>query len=486
MATWPAFLGGSNQNQSPITDQEDLINWYLERSESSGATSPWSLYPTPGVEALSQTPNVGGRANFTCVVGGVERWFGVSGNTLYEFDANGAPTSRGTMATDANPATICTNGDGGGELFITSGDHGYCYTLATNVLTEVLTSGATQGGMLYGYFVAFDRTQSRIRISELFDGQTWDVTQYQERTIGADPWQAMYVTAYGQIVLPGGQTGEVWYNSGAFPFPFQPDPSGLFADGIAATFSIQEAQGGTVWLATNANGSYRVVQANGYTPQRISTHAVERALAGYVRLDDAIGQVYEEEGHIFYLLTFPTANVTWAYDFATQRWTKFATWISEDSAYHYWRPVFHAFAFGRHTMLDRESNVVYRLSNDLSLDVESRPIRRLRRTPAVFDGLRPMFFQKLALLVQTGVGTVSGQGEHPQFMMRISNDGGRSWGNERTASIGRMGAYSTLVTWWQLGMARAGRVFEITCSDPVPYRITAADLTVVGQTREAA
>lgn len=490
MAAFSTFVGASYESQSPISDQEDLINWYVERMESEGATAPAALYPTPGVEARITVPAVGGRCLFSNGHAGhisgtlVERCFGVVGGKFYEFFSNNTAVERGDVAVDANPATISSNGDGGGELFITAGDHGYCYDLATDALTEVLTSGATQGGSLYGYFVAFDKTQSRIRISDLFDGQTWDPTQFAERTIGADPWQAMLVTPYGQICLPGTQTGEFWYNTGAFPFPFAPDPSGLFAQGINATFSIAQAGNSATWLSSNVNGGYQVQSANGYAPQRISTHPVETAIAQYVRVDDAVGQTYEADGHAFYLLTFPTQGVTWCFDYATKLWHKRGTWISEDSAYEYWRPVFHVFAFGKHLMADRETNVIYEMSNLFPLDVDERPIRRLRRSPAINADHVRLFFDRFELLLESGLGTSSGQGENPQVMLRLSNDGGRTFGNEISCSAGRTGAYEQRVIFWRLGMAR-NRVFEVTVSDPIPWRVTAAYL-VVRKSAEAA
>lgn len=483
------FIGPAYESQSPISDQESLVNWYVETMESQGATSRASLYPTPGVEEWAAVTTVGGRCLFTnghagAVTGTLERCFGVVGAVLYEFFPNRTSIARGAVAIDHNPATISTNGDGGGELFITSGGKGYCYTLDTDTLTEIDGLVATQGGQLYGYFVAFDKDSSRIRISDLFDGATWDPTQFAERTIGSDPWQAMLVTPYGQICLPGTQTGEFWYNAGAFPFPFVPDPSGLFAEGIAAPFSITQAANAATWLSSNVNGGYEVQSANGYSPQRISTHPIEREIASYPRVDDAIGQTYESEGHAFYLLTFPTAGVTWCYDFREKLWHKRGTWIPEDSAYQYWRPVFHAFAFGTHLMADRETGTIYEMSGAHAMDVDGRAIRRVRRSPAINKEHHRLFFDRFELLLQAGIGTQTGQGANPLVMLRLSNDGGMTWGNEITCGAGRVGQYTARVLFWRLGMAR-DRVFEVSVSDPVPWRVTAAYL-VIRESAEAA
>lgn len=71
-------------------------------------------------------------------------------------------------------------------------------------------------------------------------------------------------------------------------------------------------------------------------------------------------------------------------------------------------------------------------------------------------------------------------GANPQVMLRISNDGGKTWAAETWRSAGRVGEYLARVDWNRLGCARR-RVFEVSCSDPVPFRIVGAYLTLGGQ-----
>ncbi len=484
---YPAFVGSSYLSQSPITDQESTINWFEETAESPGATAKASLYPAPGFRLFASVSPLGGRAMFamgsgqTAVSG---RAFGVIGNTLFELLADGTTTNRGTVAVDGNPATLCTNGDGGFQLFLTSGNNGYCFDLLTNTLTQVLTGAAIQGGELYGYFVAFDAARNQIRISALFDGTTWDPTQFLARSIGSDPWTAMLVTPYGNIFLPGSQTGEFLYNAATFPFPFAPDPSGLIEEGIAATFSLQQAGKSAVWLSTNRNGGYQVQRAAGYTPQRISTHAVEDAIAGYSRVDDAIGETYEDRGHAFYLLTFPTAGVTHVYDFITSKWHTRGHWIAEQNRYDALRPTFHCFAFNKHLMADRTTGHIYQMDAAFGFDLDGRPMRRVRRAPAVVNQRQRIFFPRFEVLLQAGMGLASGQGSLPIAMVRISNDGGRTWGNERSASAGAIGQYGTRLRFLNTGSGRL-RVFELSVSDPVPWRLTDAFLQLEPSTEAA-
>lgn len=484
MAQYPLFVNAAYRSQSPIADQEALINWYVEQMESPGATVRTALYPTPGVEAFATVTELGGRAMFAQA----GRCFAVFGTKLYEIFADGTTTARGTVVDDLNPATIASNGDGGLELFITSGGLGYTYDLTTNILTQTVGVGGTQltsavasfGGSLYGYFVVFDASDSRFYISGLLDGATWDPTQFAERTIGQDPWVSMYVSSYGQIWLFGGQTTEVWYNNGTSPFPFAPDPSGLLPYGCAAPFSVREAGNQIVWLATTANGGYQVMAAKGFSPQRISTYALENTIASYTTVDDAYGETYNDLGHMFYLLTFPSAQQTWCYDFTTGLWHERGTWIALQNTYDAWRPQWHCFAFNKHLMADRDSGVVYHMDKAFALDVDGLAIRRVRRTPAVFLEHTKLKVPKLEVFLQAGLGTLTGQGVNPQVMLRTSADGGMTWGNERTASAGALGNYTTRCIFRRLGQAR-NKVFELSVSDPIPWRVLDGFITVVGE-----
>jgi hypothetical protein len=129
-----------------MADCEDTINWYPEMSESQGAKAKIVLYPTPGMEEFSAGTQAGRALFSTAASGG--RTFLVEGTSFVELAETGVRTVRGTVSQDANPATITTNGDGGDQLFITSGSNGYNFDLNTNTLTAIanLAGKATMGG----------------------------------------------------------------------------------------------------------------------------------------------------------------------------------------------------------------------------------------------------------------------------------------------------------------------------------------------------
>ena len=462
------------------------MNWYAEPAQVPGESGPMALYPTPGVTSLVTADDAPGRA----MIAVKDRTFCVMGRTLYEISSTYVLTSRNPstpMVDDGKPATISWNGDGGGELFITSGNYGYLFTLSSNAFAQVrdpaVDGGTTMGAQLDGYFIALDTSTSTIYLSDLLDGTTWDATQFQQRSIESDPWVSMAVLNR-QLWLLGSLTSEVWYDSGATPFPFEPHPSGLVLYGCAAPYSTIVTGESLVWLAATRDGIGQVVQTSDFTPDVVSSFAVSTALAGYGTISDAIGDSYSEIGHTFYVLSFPTDQKTWAFDVtpnmalsSPQRWAQRGTWISADNDYEAWHPCYSTYQNAELLILDRTSGILYRLSHAVGTGVDGRPIRRVRRAPSLFQENEVLRVSVFELFLEPGLGTATGQGSDPQVALRVSGDGGKTFGNERLAGAGPIGAFGVRTRWLRCGSGRRWMP-EVVVTDPIPWRLLGAGVYV--------
>lgn len=461
MSQVPSFIGPSNVSQSPIADCEDTLNWYLETSEQPSATNRAALYPTPGQTTFLTNAEIGGRALLAIN----SLFHGVYGGTVKQFSATAMATDRGTVAQDNNPATISYNGPTGNQLFITSGGNGYCLDLTTHVLTQVLTGDATMGGMLDGFFIAF--ANNGFRISNFNDGLTWDPTQFQQRSNAPDPWVAMIVNS-PDIWLVGEQSTDVWRDSGAFPFPFQPRAGASFKYGTPAPFSVYAAGDTVGWLSQSATGAGLVVQARGYNPTPISSKALETAISGYARttkITDCEVLTYQAEGHTFAAFNFKAAGKTHVYDLSTQQWHRRGKWnpaINDDEV---WSPRVHAYAFGKHFVGDRTTGNLNILDVTKPTEADGSVIRRERVAPALVREQRWRRYPSFQLFLDSGLGTATGPGSDPKVMLRTSDDGGRTYSNERLASAGKMGEYGKRVYWTRMG-ASQDRVYKVSVTDP--------------------
>jgi len=77
-----------------------------------------------------------------------------------------------------------------------------------------------------------------------------------------------------------------------------------------------------------------------------------------------------------------------------------------------------------------------------------------------------LFLSRFELICQAGNGLSTGQGSDPQVMLRISRDGGQTWGQELLMGTGKIGEYRARAFVNRLGRSR-NTVFELSSSDPV-------------------
>jgi hypothetical protein len=406
-----ALIGGSYNSQSPLADCSRTVNWYPEQLQDENATAKQVLYPTPGVATILQVTSGYGRGHFARQ----GREFAVIGSTLWEISSTNVATSRGTVAVDANPATICSNGDYGDQLFITSGGNGYVYNLTANTLTQItaLNGKATMGDHLDGYFLALDGDTSTLYISDLADGTNWETgIQFAQRSAMPDRWHSMKVVGRF-IALLGERTSEIWYDAGDLvPMALYPGAP-IIQYGVKAPFSPAVIGDYLIWLAQTSTGKVCVCLLNGTQASVVSTYPLESALSGYDGAEFSVGDAYSDKGHSFYLIGFDRAHITWAFDLETKLWHERGTWNPDANRYDAWRPRFYAYAHGEHRMLDVQSRSLLRMSDEYTTDADGSYIRRLRRSPALANGNDRIFYGSLELLMEPGIGVVAQQPPTP-------------------------------------------------------------------------
>jgi hypothetical protein len=358
---YPGFVGPTARNWSISVDAEETINWYAEGNDATPKANP-VFKPTPGLEPYVRL----GAAPVRALFYQDGRCFAVAGNRFYEVFASQNATQRGTVAQDANPATISSNGSAGHQLFITSGGLGYIYDLVADTLTQITDDGfptnVLAGAYLDSYFLALETNTIRVYFSALLDGTSWSGLDFLAVSQYSDNIVAMAVNSR-DLWLQGSQHTQVWRNTGEANNPFQPIDGAYVESGAAAPFALTQIDNSLMWIASDIRGGRMVMRAEGYNGRRVSTHAIESYLNALPHVNDAIGWAYQEDGHTFYMLYLPTARHFVVYDVATQQWHKRAIW---DSTLCRWFPDLgrcHAYAFeGIHLVGDRQSGMVYRMS----------------------------------------------------------------------------------------------------------------------------
>lgn len=283
--------------------------------------------------------------------------------------------------------------------------------------------------------------------------------------------------------LIGERTSEVWYNAGGANFAFSRLPGIGPQMGCSAKHSIARVGQNLAWLAQNEQGQNIVVMTNQYSVDRISNHAVELAISSYPQVADAIGDCYEELGHVMYVLTFPTADTTWVFDLTTSEtlkspdaWWQRLSWNATTGTYH--RHLGNCFVNFANLRLwgDYQNGQLYLQSRQVYTDNGS-PLRCQRRAPHVWarENRKRIFQASMQVEFTPGVGLQTGQGVNPQAMIRWSDDGGFSYGTEVDVPIGLVGHTRNRAIIYQCGESR-DRVWEVNFSDPVPRDVIGATL----------
>jgi hypothetical protein len=280
------------------------------------------------------------------------------------------------------------------------------------------------------------------------------------------------IVDHREVYLLGEVSSEVWIDAGTIPFPFQRIPGTSTQHGIAAPFSVARLGNSFAYLSRNTRGQAQIVQMNGYVPTRISTHAVENSLTNQV-VNNAVAWAYQLEGHEVYVISFPTINLTWAYDVSSGMWHK---WLYTNNLGQYERARGNCCVEFQGLVMvgDYANGKIYKL-DPLNYTDDGQHVRRLRRAPHLVADFQREYFDELQIQFQPGVGLPTGQGENPQAMLRWSDNGGSTWSNEHWTTIGLIGKYANRAIWRRLGTAR-DRVFEVSISDPVKAVIISANL----------
>ena len=406
--------------------------------------------------------------------------YAVSGLELYKIDSSWTATLIGTVA-GSGPVSMSDNGT---QLFVACNPEGYIYNATTNVFAQITDPdypGAVTVGYLDGYFVFNEPDSQRVWVTSLLDGTTVDPLDFASAEGSPDGLVALIVD-HREAWLFGTNSVEVWYDAGNADFPLSRIQGAFNEIGCIAAYSIAKLDNGLFWLGGDARGQGIVYRANGYTGQRISTHAVEFAIQSYGDISDAIGYTYQQEGHAFYVLTFPTANATWVYDVSTQGWHERAAWNNGQFLRHRSNC---QMQFNATTVVgDYEDGRLYAFDLEVYADDDAvqKWLRSWRALPPGQNNLKRTAQHQLQLDCETGVGLNTGQGSDPQVMLRWSDDGGHTWSNEHWVTMGGIGTYGTRAIWRRLGMTLKlrDRVYEVSGTDPVKVVLMGAELEASG------
>jgi hypothetical protein len=249
--------------------------------------------------------------------------------------------------------------------------------------------------------------------------------------------------------------------------PFVSPDNAAESIGIRAPNSLAQCGPYVAWLASSDIGQNGIYVMQGNEKKRVSTISIERQISRMSYPEDAVGQFWEENQHIFYAITFRTDRVTLVYDITEGEWH-----ARESYERGLWRPQFATFAYNRIFFGQLDSDALVYMDNDKYTEWDGLCMVRLRRGGALYSDNSPFYCD--ALNVTLNNGQIDDPVLDPRVMMRYSTDG-NNWTDMELGTMGGIGHYDHQTTWWNLGLCRYLTV-EISCSDPVDFAIVSAKI----------
>ena len=347
-------------------------------------------------------------------------------------------------------------------------------TLSTLGIGAVPGAPTTAQGTYQDSYIVFPNTNGTYGWTAIDNAQSLDALNFASAEAQPDPVIAV-LSDHRELWLFGVTTTEIAQTSGDADLAFT--RTAMLEYGCCAKYSPAKSDETVFWLGRNENGQGIVFIAQGYSPSRISTHALENAMAGYGDLSTAWGYCYQQNGHTFYVLTFP-GHATWAFDASSRRWTQLPYRNTTTGAMEQHRGNAYMFLGGKHIVGDYENGNLYQLDLDTYTD-NGAPIERERAWAVIQNEGKWLRHDRLEVFAEMGVGldgmTPPTPGADPTWFLDWSDDGCRTWSSGRQLSIGLLGNFRNRAFTRRLGLSR-NRVYRLRTSAPVKLSIYGVDL----------
>jgi len=414
----------------------------------------------------------------------------------------------GCTASSGGTGVVNLTNNGSGSITISESGTGFVggtdgltvvgYSFASGVVAsyQTITTPTYTGGntVVYndGYFLYNQVGTNYVWQSNQGDGTNYNALAYFTAETKPCIVQGLAVNK-GEIWVFGDTLIEVWYDAANAPpgtaYSYRVG-SGMDI-GCQAPYSIAEMNLINVWLDNRGFmcqsdiSPYIRNNNSGYDLRVISTPALHAEWATYATLQDAIGCYFTDRGHIMYMVTFPTAQKTWVYDFPTKPlrmggqvgvWHE-RTYLNPETQIEEYYLVQYVATFNQMTIgAGIRDGKIYDMSYKYYTD-NGAPIKCTRTTAPYVSDFRYLGIDQLRLRMETGHALQSGDGSDPHVILRYSNDGGHTWSDPDPRSMGKVGEYYKKIIWNNLGSAEEW-VFEFSITAPIDFSLIKASVSV--------
>lgn len=378
-----------------------------------------------------------------------------NGNSVFSYEKiNSIATSTGSVYIAENLAS---------QIAICDLQNIYIFNYSLNTFTTLTSNdlGFIPGYISFHetYFISVDLTPGinsgqAWRLSLQNDGTSWPAIAFYEGgfQLKADTPVAVIPmpSKSNEVLVIGNIVTQSWYNTGSQLFPYQLNTFSNLDYGTLNAATICYNENVAIWLAQNQVTGPLIVYTDGNTIENLTTDGIAFLLASLKFPNNSYANLFKQDGHLIYILTFTTDNLTIGYDFKNG---KFFYFSDQYQNYHIMRSIT-SFNNNYYFVSHKDGNF-YELSSTftdfyLGLDHDGNPINweipRIRITSPIRQPDSTRF-----VLNSVFVTLEQGQTSNMAVDITTSKNGGVSFGSWYRKWMNNIAIRPNRLTFWNLG-----------------------------------
>lgn len=399
------------------------------------------------------------------------------------------------------------------QIAICDGQALYLFTYqGSSTPFQMVATGFAPAYVSYqnGRFIAPDPGNGTWRLSNVGDGTTWPNDSFHKGTFQTKPDVPIVTQRFpgrgNMLFVMGSNVTEIWQDIGANLFPYQRNSSVNIDYGCLNAATVAFNDNIIVWLAANEKSGPMIAYSTGGDIKKISTDGIDFQMTQLTNPSNSFGFLFRQDGHLIYVISFPDDNLSYAYDFNTN---KFFTLTDEKMNTFIAKRV--AFFNNEYYFVSYNNGNLYNLGTQFT-DYDGSEIPRIRvcstkRLPdgsrfvannltfIIEEGTQPNIFLNEDLLTESGQIIMTESGENievtlvqtiityvpiqaedlsilltesgeelliaiedlrpvpiPQtVILTVSRDGGMSFSSGWSKQLNSQGNFRNRINYWQLG-----------------------------------
>lgn len=436
------IVGGNTFGRYKKISSEETFNMIV----SDGA-----LVNFPGYEKRVDFSAQSGRDIFTSTK--FNHMIVVVDNTVWTLTENLTKTFIGTISTYSDDVYMAENlAD---EIAICDGINIYIFNYGDNTFkTAVINFQPKYIAFQDTYFIAADASSNKFRLSDNNNGLSWPDDQSHVGLLQTKATTCIAAVPVDRQLFVIGQTvTEPWQDVGANLFPYQRTNSFSIDYGCISPATIAYGFGVLVWLGSNEKTGISIMVSQGGQAQRISNDGMDFIFSQMKDPNDAVGFLFRESGHIFYVITFIKDNVSYVYDFNTKM---FFTLVDKDMNHHIARRI--TFFNGKYYFVSLKDGNIYQIASTIyTLDGHEIPRFRILKHIRLPTGDR-FRIKNITITMEQGIlenenkrDLADLSASAPRIDISLSKDGGESYWNVAPKKMNTFGRRENVLNFWNLG-----------------------------------